>query len=77
MIVQLKLFGHLRQHLPDGTGPHPVEAADGVTVAELLTGFGVPADQPRILMVNGRHVRPDHVLADGDVLAAFPPVAGG
>jgi molybdopterin synthase sulfur carrier subunit len=30
-----------------------------------------------ILLVNGRHAKADVPLQDGDIVALFPPVAGG
>ena len=77
MVIQLKLFGGLQEYLPDGVNPHPTELAEGATILDVLDRFGVPRDKPRVLLVNGRHVELDHVLSDGEVLAIFPPVAGG
>jgi molybdopterin converting factor small subunit len=77
MIVQLKFFAGLRGYLPSGESPFPAEIADGATVADVFHAFGVPPGKPRIILVNGRHAGADRVLADGDLLAVFPPVAGG
>ena len=77
MVVKLKFFAGLREYLPPGESPYSAELADGATVAEVFRRFGVPPEKPRIILVNGRHADPDHVLADGDLLAVFPPVAGG
>ena len=77
MVIQLKLFGGLESHLPKQQNPYPAEAAEGSTVGELLDSFGVPREKPRIILVNARHTQLDHILQDGDVLAVFPPVAGG
>lgn len=78
MIVNLKFFAGLREFLPpDGESPYPAELQEGATVADVFRAFGVPLEKPRIILVNGRHAAPDQVLADGDLLSVFPPVAGG
>lgn len=77
MIVKVKFFAGLRAFLPPGGNPHAAEFEDGATVADVFRTFGVPPEKPRIILVNGRHADPDRVLADGDLLAVFPPVAGG
>jgi len=77
MVIQLKMFGGLNKYLPEKTTPYPAEAADGSTVGDLLDSFGVPRDKPRVIFVNAVHAKLDHVLQDGDLLAVFPPVAGG
>ncbi len=77
MVIILKLFGGLQEFLPNRTNPHSVELDEGADVVDVLKIFGVPKEKPRVLLVNGRHVELDYVLQDGDVLAVFPPVAGG
>jgi molybdopterin converting factor small subunit len=77
VIIELKLFGGLGNHLCDLDGPQRVEVEDGATIAAVLERFEVPLDAPRVMLVNGRHKSLDHVLEDGDVVAVFPPVAGG
>ena len=77
MIVRIKFFAGLREFLPAGESPHTAEFEDGATVADVFRALGVPPEKPRIILVNGRHAGPDQVLADGDLLAVFPPVAGG
>ncbi len=77
MKIQIHLYAGLRSYLPDGNGAGNVDVAEGATVSEVLAGLGVPLDKPKILLVNGRHVEMDSGLAEGDLLAVFPPVAGG
>lgn len=77
MIVKLKFFAGLRDALPQAPVPYPAEFPGGTTVGGVLAHFGVPADKPKILLVNGRHAELDRSLTDGDELAVFPPVAGG
>ncbi len=77
MIVKLKFFAGLRDHLPEGARPYPAELPDGATVGEVLDRYRVPRDKPKILLVNGRHVDLHDSLSDGDELCVFPPVAGG
>ena len=77
MIIRIKFFAGLREFLPPGESPHIAEFEDGATVADLFRTFGVPPEKPRIILVNGRHAGLARVLADGDLLAVFPPVAGG
>ncbi|MBE0616756.1 MAG: MoaD/ThiS family protein [Proteobacteria bacterium] len=77
MVVHLKFFAGLREHLPREPSPYPTEVPDGATVAQILTLYRVPLDKPKILLVNGRHASLDQPLAHGDTLSVFPPVAGG
>jgi molybdopterin converting factor small subunit len=46
-------------------------------VAQVQAALHIPADLPCLTVVNGHDAEPDHVLAPGDVLAMFPPLAGG
>jgi len=77
MVITVKLFGHLRDYLPEKTKPCRAETADGSTVGDVLDKFGVPRDKPRVILVNSIRAQLDHVLEDGDVVAAFQVLAGG
>ena len=77
MKVQVKFFAGLRELLPAGEFPYPLDVPDGAFVEAVLNTLGVPEDKPKIVLVNGRHATPGQVLCEGDVLSAFPPVAGG
>lgn len=76
MKLTVKLFAYLRQgrfkskefNFPDGT-----------TVNEVLDFLAITANERNIgiLFVNGKHAEYDRILKDGDLLAIFPPVAGG
>lgn len=84
MLVEVALFAHLTPYLPeagaestDGS-PHArtIDLPDGTTVGQVIARLELP-DEPRIVFVGGRHAPDDHVLAAGERLAIFPPVAGG
>ena len=66
MVITVKLFGDLRDYLPEGKMVCRAEAADGSTVGEVLDHFGVPRDKPRIILVNSHRSRLERVLEDGD-----------
>ncbi len=79
MAVLVKLSATLRAHVPDydpmaGLLIEP----DGLeTVGGLVRRIGVPADEIKIILLNGRAATLDAPVADGDRLGLFPPVGGG
>ncbi len=83
MRVQLELYASLMKHLPAGAERHKVrvEVPKTTTAHGLLDRFGVPREQAHLVMRNGVFVQPAERdtarLADGDVIAVWPPVAGG
>lgn len=79
MKVEVSLYGSLAQYLPEGTRGRTaiVEAPDGATVGQVIDQLGIPKPYPTMLLVNGIHADPHAPLKDGDLLALFPPLAGG
>jgi sulfur carrier protein ThiS len=84
MKVTLKLFASLSAHLPaEARARHRVdlEVAAGSTVLDLIRSQGIPPGQCAILLVDGVWVAPAdraaRELAEGEVIAVWPPVAGG
>lgn len=79
MRVEVRLFATFAAFLPPDSvaGAATVEIAEGATVAELAERLGIPAALPRITLVNGEDAGLDRRLAFGDVVALFPPLAGG
>lgn len=79
MKVDVVLFAHLSTFQPDGYGgrhSRTFDLPDGTTIAGVIETLRLP-DEPRVIFVNNRHASEDRVLAEGDRLAIFPPVAGG
>ncbi len=79
MQIELALFAKLSARYPvpgSGREPRPLEIEDGTRVGALVERIGLAAE-PRITFVNGRHAADDRLLAEGDRLAIFPPIAGG
>jgi len=80
MIIEIKVFSTLRQHLsrseerPEGDR---WDIPEGETVAEVLDRLGLPGDQEMILLVNDLHARKGRVLEEGDVVHIFPSLSGG
>ncbi len=83
MQVTIKLYATLGDYLPGGSRNNraEVEVVDSATVAEALRPFGLPPRLTHLVLVNGTFVPPGEragkVLCDGDVLAVWPPIAGG
>ena len=84
MRITLKLFASLSVHLPAEVRSRlrvELDAELGTTVAELIRRQGISEGQCAIVLVDGVWLAPaeraGRVLAEGEVLAIWPPVAGG
>ena len=80
MKIDLKLFASFARFMPDktdGGSPPGTEIRDGITVRELLEELKIPADEVKIVFLNGIHAKGDEIIQEGDRLGIFPPVAGG
>ena len=79
MKVEVRLFATLAAYLPEGGEGDGVTLAvpDGTTVGAIVGRLAIPPELPAITVVNGIDAGPEHVLAAGDVLSMFPPLAGG
>ena len=74
MKLEIKLFASLQKFMPHA---EKVELDDHCTVKELLEKIGINSSEVAITLVNGRQVKLDQTLHDGETIAIFPPIAGG
>ena len=83
MRITVKLYASLAAFLPvDAVSNTFSFESDGVlTPHAVLDACRVPRARAHLLLVNGSYVAPaerdTQLLVEGDVLAAWPPVAGG
>ena len=79
MKVEVQLFATLQPYLPpDAVGDQAfLDLPDGSTVAQVQAALRIPDDFPCLTVVNGHDAAADQVLKPGDVVAMFPPLAGG
>ena len=84
MKITFKLYAGLTEYLPQQVrtaNQMPLELAEGTSIERVIEPFGLPAKMVHLVLVNGTYVEPaqrlSHVLKDGDVLAIWPPIAGG
>jgi molybdopterin converting factor small subunit len=83
MRVKFKLFATLADYLPQPAKSNEVEleVPPGTTVDSLIARYNLPRNLVHLVLVNGLYVDPaarsTSALKDGDVLAIWPPIAGG
>lgn len=79
MIVTVKLIATYRKYLPAGAQGNAVQidVQEGSSAEDALRALGVPLDNSSVILVNGRTPQSDQGLAPGDVIHAFPALAGG
>jgi len=79
MKLKIQLYALLAKYLPTNSENKTafMEFPEGASVQEVLKELKIPEAMPKILLVNGRHAELDKVLAEGDTLSIFPPIAGG
>ena len=83
MKIKFKLFATLTDYLPQPSKTNTLEleiAADS-TIQSIIEQFQLPGKLVHLVLVNGFYVYPTErttrKLKDGDVLAIWPPIAGG
>jgi len=74
MKLEIKLFASLQKFM---SAAEKLELDDSCTVLELLEKIGINSSEVAITLVNDRHVPLDQTLHDAEVVAIFPPIAGG
>jgi len=82
--ITFKLYATLQDLLPAGTRRNatPIRVAVDASLNEIIDRFKVPRELAHLVLVNG-HFRcvadrdARGALQEGDVLAIWPPVAGG
>jgi molybdopterin synthase sulfur carrier subunit len=84
MQITFKLFATLTDYLPPAVRRDnlmQLEVAPEATIAQIIEPFGMPPKLVHLVLVNGRYIEPEKrlttTLVDGDVLAIWPPIAGG
>ncbi len=79
MQVQVKLIATYRKYLPQKCQGNliDVEVPPGSTPFDILAQFNVPTGAASVILVNGRAPEKQYTLQEGDVVCAFPAIAGG
>ena len=83
MQITLKLYATLTPHLPAGARRNvaTLEVAEAASVAGVIDDLHLPPALVHLVLVNGHYIEPNarrsHMLAEGDELAIWPPIAGG
>jgi sulfur carrier protein ThiS len=75
MHIAVRCFASLARYAPAQAEGY--ELSPGASVAELIAALGIPSSEIKLVFVNGNHVEPGAVLAEGDRVGLFPAVGGG
>ncbi len=84
MKITFKLFASLTDYLPPhakGDNLVVLEVDPGASIEQIVAPYGLPHKLVHLVLVNGTYVPPEQratrTLVEGDVLAIWPPMAGG
>lgn len=84
MQITFKLYASLTEYLPaDRPSGNAVvlDIAPDSTIASIIAPFNLPMHLVHLVLINGVYIYPaeraTRTLVEGDVLAIWPPIAGG
>ncbi len=79
MHIRVKLFATLTRHAADARSGTPLEidVPEGATITDLIKKLRLPAEEIKVVFVNGRARPFDWQLNPGDEVGIFPPIGGG
>jgi len=84
MQITFKLFATLTDYLPvevRRSNQMPLEVDPQASISQIIEPFGMPPKLVHLVLLNGKYIAPEvrgtTTLVEGDVLAIWPPVAGG
>jgi len=73
--IDLKLYATLSKFSPSAPDKYPVEP--GITVLSVIEKLGIPANQAKLVFINGVKCELTMPLQGGERVGIFPPVGGG
>ena len=74
MVVEVRLFASFRE---GRFNEKELELPEASSLSSLLEHLKIAERDAKILIVNGLAVSAEHKLSHHDVVAIFPPIAGG
>ncbi|SFB83967.1 Sulfur carrier protein ThiS (thiamine biosynthesis) [Polaromonas sp. OV174] len=84
MKITFKLFATLTDYLPVAARSSnllELEVAPDASISQIIAPFGLPPRLVHLVLVNGHYIQPEQRLTrrllENDVLAIWPPIAGG
>lgn len=84
MKITLKLFASLTDYLPVQAryaNLIELEVSPQASISQIIEPFGLPPKMVHLVLINGKYIEPEkrltQTLDPGDVLAIWPPIAGG
>ena len=84
MKITFKLFASLTDYLPAHARSGNIvelDVAPDASISQIIEPFCLPPQLVHLVLVNGAYIEParrlTHTLREGDVLAIWPPIAGG
>jgi molybdopterin converting factor small subunit len=80
MNIEVKVFYNLAEYLPPESlnQKNCISLEEGSNIKTILEKLGIPEQMTKVILVNG--IKPtsnETPLKDGDLVAIFPPLAGG
>lgn len=73
-MIEVRLFATFREGREKITFLPP----KGISTArDIIQILNIDEAEVAILLINGKHRKPESPVQDGDILALFPPVGGG
>ncbi len=75
MQITIKLHASLRPYgrSDSSSGLFPLEISEKVTVREVIRELGIPPEEVRMILLNGKGADSNSILSNGDRIALFPP----
>ena len=83
MKITLKLYASLASYLPAEAEQNiiAIDVEPKASIHTVVDAYQVPRESAHLILVNGFYILPEDrdkpVFKEGDVLAIWPPVAGG
>lgn len=82
--ITFKLYASLTEHLPPAHrvgNQMALRVPANATLLQIIEPFALPMKLVHLVLINGHYIAPadraTRTLVQGDVLAIWPPVAGG
>ncbi len=77
MKINVRLYSTLAVYSPDESGKVTLDLDNAATVGRIPEMLAMGDEVQRVILVNGRHAKPETTLFKGDDVTIFPPMTGG